>query len=88
MRNTSLRRSTAALALGLLLLGPLTPAARAQASGGPIESQSVGGALFAIACGASARVATMFPEPIVVTVTAVICGFAVLDAWFSEDPPR
>ena len=44
MRNTSLRRATAALALALVLLGPLTPAARAQSSGGPIESQSIGGA--------------------------------------------
>ena len=88
MRNTSLRRATAALALALVLLGPLTPAARAQSSGGPVESHSIGGALFASACGASARVATIYPEPIVVTVTAVICGFAVLDAWFSDDSPR
>lgn len=88
MRNTSSRRLTAALALALVLIGPLTPVARAQPSGGPVESQSVGGALFAIACGASARVATMYPEPIVVTVTAVICGFAVLDAWCSDDSPR
>lgn len=87
MRHTSFRRATAALALALVLIGPLPVTARAQAPGGPVESQSVAGALFAIACGASARVATTFPEPIVVTVTAVICGFAVLDAWLSSDGP-
>ncbi len=88
MRNTSLRRLTAALVLALVLLGPLPPTARAQSPGGPVESQSVAGALFAIACGASARVVTMYPEPIVVTVTAVLCGFAVLDGWLSADPPH
>lgn len=87
MRHGTLRRFTASLSLALVLLGPLPVVARAQAPDGPVESQSVAGALFAIACGASARVATAFPEPIVVTVTAVVCGFAALDALLTPDGP-
>ena len=79
------RRWTAAAALTLLTLGPLATPSRA--GDGPASGGSVAGALMAIACGASARVAVMTPAPIVIVVTAVICSFAMLDAWHGSDAP-
>lgn len=77
------RRAVAIVALVLLVGGPWLPAARAAES--HVSSQSVAGALLAIACGASARVCVLSPAPIVYVVTAAVCLYAMLDAWNSPD---
>lgn len=80
------RRLAAAVLLALLALGPLQPPARAQESSSPGSGDSVAGAIMAIGCGASARVASAYPHPIVVVVTVVMCAWSFVDAMASPDP--
>ena len=82
---SQVRRWTAVLAVSLLTLAPLP--AVSHASTGDGSSGSVAGAFMSIACGASARVATTVPSPIVVVVTVVSCVFAFVDAWVTPDQP-
>lgn len=86
IRSSRSRRLAAAVLLALLALGPLQPPARAQDSSGQGPADSVAGAIMAIGCGASARVATVYPQPIVVVVTVVMCAWSFVDAMASPDP--
>ena len=75
---------TAAALLALLALGPLQAPAHAQA-GEPSTSNSMAGAIMAIGCGASTRVAVVTQQPIVIAVTIVMCAFMLIDAMATPD---
>jgi hypothetical protein len=87
IRNVSLRRGIAALALVAALLPAPSLAQTSDVADAPGQQPaSVVGAMMGIACGASINVARHVPAPIVVTVTAVVCAMMILDALTTPDP--
>ncbi len=80
------RRALATLALGALLLAPLST--RALAGSEPDTGESKAGVVFAVICGASVSINRMAPgTPIVVAVGAFSCAMMVALAWAEPDVP-
>ena len=87
LRNDSLRRGIAALALlAVLLPGPSPARAADVADVPPPQPTSLLGAFMGMACGAGINVSRTAPLPIVVTVTGVACALMILDALTTPDP--
>src|SRR2546421_3414444 len=86
LRNRSIRRGVSALALAALLIPGFAFAQTTDTAPEATSPDSLVGALLALACGASINVARVSPQPIVCTVTVVVCALAMIDAVMTPDP--